>query len=351
MAIVTPEITARLALPLGNATFTPDGRVIVSHHPMFETAVRVSELTSPTTLKPFPSEAWNTPKARTEDYLSNVLGVRSDDKGVVWMLDMGYRTGITPKLVAWNTREDRLERIIPLPEPATRKSSEPNDFVIDPKNDTIYIADEGVGRDGDGSKAALIVVDLATGQARRVLEGHSSVRPKPVPITVDGRDLVKAKKDGRSAPMRAGADGIALDHRSEWLYYGPLNGTSVCRIRVADLLDRRLDDQALGARVERYAGRPNAGGMSIDAANNLYLTEVEHRTVGVIPAHDRKYRRLVEHADMFWPDGLSTGSDGALYVTIDQLPSSPTLNGGRDVSSPPFLIMRFSPLAAGRIGH
>jgi sugar lactone lactonase YvrE len=151
--------------------------------------------------------------------------------------------------------------------------------------------------------------------------------------------------------MRAGTDGIALDHRSEWLYYGPLNGRSVHRVRVADLLNEALSDQGLGSRIERYAERPNAGGMSIDAEDNLYLTEVEHRAVGVIPARDRTYRRLAEHPDMLWPDGLSAGPDGYLYVTVDQLSKAPPLNGGKDVSAPPYLLMRFKPLAPGRLGH
>ncbi len=345
------EIAARLPTPLGNATFTEDGRIVVTHHPLFETAVRVSEVTSPTTLKPFPNELWNTPRPDTEDYFANVLGVRTDANGVVWLLDMGYRTDITPKLVAWNMREDRLERIVKLPEPATHINSEPNDFVIDEKHGAIYIADEGVGRDGDGFRAALIVVDLESGAARRVLEGHASTRPEDIPIRFDGRDVVKLRKDGGVGAMRAGADGIALDHRSEWLYYGPLNESAVYRIQVADLLNHRLGSQDIGSRVERYADRPNARGMSIDAEDNLYLTEVEHRAVGIIPARDRTYRRLVKHSEMTWPDGLSTGADGRLYVTVDQLPRSAPPNGGRDGSAPPYLLKRFTPLRMGRLGH
>lgn len=121
-----------------------------------------------------------------------------------------------------------------MPEPATHLNSEPNDFVVDEKHGAIYIADEGVGRDDDGFRAALIV-DLKSVAARRVLEGHASTRPEDIPIRFDGRDVVKLRKDGGVDAMRAGADGIALDHRSEWLYYGPLNESAVYRIQVADL--------------------------------------------------------------------------------------------------------------------
>lgn len=351
---IQPEITARLGLPLGNATFTPEGRVIVSHHPMFERDERVSEVVSPDTLRPFPNLHWNTPRPGADDYLDSVLGLRSDERGVVWMLDMGARTNIVPRLVAWDTRADRLERVIPLPPPATVRHSEPNDLVLDPRNEAIYIADEGVGRNGDGSDAALIVVSTRTGQVRRVLQGHASTKAEDVPVTVDGREM---RKQGGgllglgTAPMRVGADGIALDHRSEWLYFGQLSGRFVHRVRVADLLDESLDGAALGARVERYAERPNGGGMSIDAADNLYLTEVGGRAVGIVPASDRRYRRYATHPDMLWPDGLSAGPDGFLYVTIAQLPLAPPLNGGKDGSAAPYLMARFRTLAPTRLGH
>ena len=345
------EIALRLPLPIGNATFTPKGRIFVSHHPMFGIEERVSEVTSPTSLKPFPNETWNRPRAGTEAYLDSVLGLRSDSGGVVWMLDMGSRTKITPKLVAWNTRDDSLHATIPLPEPATRSTSDPNDLVIDEKNGKIFITDEGTGGDGDGSQGALIVVDLATRQARRLLEGHVSTRPENVSIMVDGREMIETGKSGSGTPMRVGADGIALDHRSEWLCWGPLNGGSVYRARVDDLLDASLAAADLRERVERYADRPNAGGLSIDAEDNLYLTEVGARAVGVIPKQDRTYRRLATHPDLLWPDGLSAAPNGLLYVTSSQLPLAPPFNGGTSRLQPPYLVFRLMPLAKGRVGH
>ena len=348
---IRPEIAARLGRPLGNVTFTPDGRTFISHHPMFETAIRVSEMTSPTELKAFPSLAWNTPLPLTDEYLDAVLGIRSDSHGVVWMLDMGSRSGIKPKFVAWDTRKDALQRIIRI-DAATVPTSEPNDFVIDERHGALFIADEGVGRGGDGAHGALIVVTLADGKARRVLDGDVSTRAENRPILIDGRELIRTEKDGSSHPMRVGADGVALDAAAEWLYFCPLTSGAVYRIRVTDLLDASLPDGALAGRVERYADKPNSGGMSIDAAGNLYLTEVEHRAIGVISAIDRVYRRYAEAAEMLWPDGVSAGADGQFYVTIAQLPKAGALNGGaRNADVQPHLLMRFPPLAPGRLGH
>ena len=115
-----------------------------------------------------------------------MLGIASDAAGVVWMLDMGSRGDIPPRFVAWDTRADKLAGILPITPAAVGPHCEPNDFVLDARNRCAYIADEGVGRDGDGSEGALIVVDLATGRSRRVLEGSPSTRAEDVPVLVEG---------------------------------------------------------------------------------------------------------------------------------------------------------------------
>jgi sugar lactone lactonase YvrE len=345
------ELVGSFNVPLGNVTMTLNNRIIVSHHPMFETDIRVSEMISKTELKPFPDLRWNTPQIGTDEYLDAVLGLRSDGDGLVWLLDMGSRSLVQPKLLAYDTMRNQVARIVPIADAALSRHSELNDFVIDERHGKIYIADEGVGRGGDGSDGALVIVDIATGAARRCLAGSPCTTPEPGrSIVVDGRPMFR-KGLLLKSPMQVGCDGIALDSASEWLYFGPLNGSRVYRLRVADLTDDNLDDARLLARAETWAERPNAGGMSIDEAGNLYLTEVGNRAVGVIPFTDQRYRTLARHPDMLWPDGLSFGPDGFCYVTIAQLPLSPPLNDGQNGSRPPYHLGRFRPLAPGRVGH
>lgn len=346
------EVVARLPQAVGNITFTPESRVIFSNHPFFEPEIRVAALdASGTNSQPFPNAAWNTPGKDPDAYLDSVLGLRGTADGVVWMLDMDNRAKITPKLVGWNTRTDSLERIYPIPAPASRVYSQHNDFIVDPVHSAFYIADEAIGDGGDGSKGALLVVDMATGAARRVLEGHVSTRAEAVPITVGGKVLITKDAQGKATPLRIGADGIIADPQFEWLYYGPLKGGSLYRVRTADLLDLSLSDASLGERVERYAAKPSNGGLAIDREGNIYLTEVESDAVGVIPADTRTYRRFAAHPALSWPDGVSYSPDGHMYVPAAQVHLGAAFNGGKGKNRPPYLIMRFKPLVPGIAGH
>lgn len=348
----TAEIVAELPQSVGNITFTPDNRIIYSHHPFFSPEIRVAELGEDgKSFTPFPNTEWNTPRDGTDRYFDSVLGLRGDENGIVWILDMGQRTGLTPKLVGWNTWEDRLEKIYYIPAPASRPESQHNDFVVNHKDGVFVIADEGIGPGGDGTTAALVIVDMKTGATRRVLQGHVSTLPEDVAIVVDGKPLTVPDGNGGQAVIKVGADGIATDTEFEWLYYGPLNGSVIYRIRFADLLNETLSEVELGARVERYADKPNNGGLSIDQAGNLYLTEVETNAVGIIPADSREYRRYALAEDLSWPDGVSYALDGYMYVSAAQISKAALFNDGEARNEAPYLIYRFRPEAPGRIGH
>ena len=168
-----------------------------------------------------------------------------------------------------------------------------------------------------------MVIDLVTGKSRRLLQGHPSVLPVADPIRWD-----QGKASAGSFSLFVGVDGIALDKESECSYFAPLSGYKMYRVRMQDLVDKSLSAAALGGRVETYADKPFNGGLSIDAKNNLYLTEVGERAIGIIPADTRKYRRYVQHAEMVWPDGVTYNSDGFMYTGAAQLPLTRVTQGG-----------------------
>ena len=346
------EVYAELPNSVGNITFTPDNQVIFSHHPFFSPEIRVAKLNSDhKSFTPYPNLSWNTPRKGTDQYLDSVLGLRADENGIVWLLDMGQRTTITPKLVGWNSKTNTLEKVYYIPAPASLPESQHNDFVVDTKHNVFIIADEGIGPGGDGTKAALVIVDMKTGLTRRLLQGHESTLPENVPITVDGKDLTVKGDDGKTIVIKVGADGLAADKDFEWLYYGPLSGGWIYRVKLEDLLNESLDANALAGKVEKYAEKPNNGGLSIDEAGNLYLTEVESDAVGIIPADTKKYRRFASHPNLVWPDGVSYSPDGYMYVSAAQIPLASLFNDGKELNKAPYYVFRFKPLAPGRPGH
>ncbi|MDX9767877.1 MAG: L-dopachrome tautomerase-related protein [Ectothiorhodospiraceae bacterium] len=334
------EIVAGIDKAPGNITVTPSGRIIVSLHPFFRDDMRVAEVLRDGSLVPFPNAVWSTGGA-----LDDVLGVQSDPYGIVWMLDTGMRNGLTPKLVGWDTALNRLHRVIHLPPPITVEGSFVNDLAVDRRHDHVYIADPA-----RGSNAALIVVDLATGAARRVLQGHRSVTPEDRDMLVDGKPLEAQRPDGTTVRPRVGVNPLALDVTDEWLYFGPMSGTTLYRVRTADLRNPALDAAALARKVERYGDKAISDGSSMDSAGNVYVTDVTNHAIGYT-APDGYYRLLMSDPRLSWPDAFAYGPDGMLYGVANQLQLAPPFNAGADRTQPPFLIFRFRPLADGVVGR
>jgi sugar lactone lactonase YvrE len=335
------EVVAELQEAPGNVAVLPGGRIVMSLHQFYEPEYRVVELHADGSTTPFPNEWWATPPDASGIGLQAVLGLRADARGRVWLLDNGASV---PRLVVWGTRGDRLERFLPIPWPATRAGSFHNDLAVDLLNDAVYIADIG-GDEGP----ALVVVDLETGFSRRVLAGHPSVQAEDVPLVIDGREVTLTGADGTS-PARVGVNPITIDPSFTWVYWGAMHGTSLWRAKAADLADLGLPSDELAARVERYGDKPVSDGISIDVAGNVYVTDLAAGAIGVT-GPDGAYRVLYEDERLSWPDGISAGPDGWMYVTVNQLHRSAPLNGGTDASIPPYYLMRFRPLAAAVVGR
>ncbi len=328
------EIVAELEQGPGNITVTPSGDIIVSLHQFFGNDVRVARVGADGQLTEFAGEA----------QLDSVLGLQSDANGVVWMLDNAMRSNGGQRLVGWHADEDRMITDIDLVSVSV-EGSFLNDLAVDPQAGTAYIADPASGQD-----AALIVADLETGEARRVLQGHISVQPAGTDLIIDGKAVAIRKDDGTTFRPRVGVNPIALDSQGDWLYYGPMHGYTMHRIRTADLRNTDLSDAELATRVEHWAGRPISDGISVDDAGNLYLGDLARNAIGVI-GPDRRYRQLVADPALAWIDAFSFGPDGQLYAVANQLHRTAVLNAGTDVTRPPYLVIRIKPFATGTTGR
>lgn len=334
------EVVAQLEQPPGNVAVTPQGTVIFSQHQFFDPRYRVMHLRDDGSPAPFPNEAWATPPGPDGRGLHAVLGVVADQRGRVWMLDNGAPQ---PRVVAWDTREDRLHRVITLPDHAAPEGSFPNDAAVDLAREKLYLADFG------GPQPALIVVDLATGHARRVLAGHRSVTPEDVHIVIDGRTVTTGVGDQASA-ARIGVNPIAMDPSNTWVYFGAMNGTQVYRIPAAALADPDNDHGDLAAKIQAYGRKPVSDGITVDTAGNVYITDLEGKAIGITHP-DGRYTRLIEDPRLQWPDGFAMGPDGYTYVSVNQLHRAPFLNRGENTARPPYYILRFRPESAAVVGR
>ena len=77
--------------------------------------------------------------------------------------------------------------------------------------------------------------------------------------------------DLEGKPARFNADGIALSTDNAHLYYCPLTGHKLYRIRTAALRDPALSEAQLGQRVETVGPIPASDGLEIDAAYSTLL--------------------------------------------------------------------------------
>ena len=326
------EVVATLEQGPGNIAVTPQGRIFISQHQFYNPEYRVLELLPDGSTVPWPSDAWSRAPGPDGLGLNAVLGLRSDPRGVVWLLDNG---GDVPKVVAWDSVADRLERVIHVPAPATRPGSLHNDLAVDVINDALYLADVG----GDNGPA-IVVVDLRTGLSRRVLEGHPSVQAEDIAMIVEGRE-VRLGEGAEAAPARIGLNPITIDPSYTWVYFGAMHGDDVWRVRARDLADPDLSADELGRRVERYGEKPVSDGISMDAGGHVYITDVSNTAIGVT-GPSGQYRIYIQDAErLVWADGISSGPGGWMYATVNKLNRSAVLNGGEDVSEAPYYVVRF----------
>ena len=356
-----------------------NGQLIIGYHPFYLTPTSVQVATLNADRKsstPYPPagsgllQSCRNPdgtflpsqNGRYDFCIDWVLGFHADANGILWILDgaksTDQATGATAKrpaalhakYVGWDTKTNKLFKVIDL-DAVTIASSQHNDFAIDLKHGaqgTLIDADEAVG---DAGNAALVVTDIATGTSRRVLHGDSHVIANLDPI----RWVAQGGQPAAAWGLGVGVDGITLDKNQEWFYFAPLCGYAMYRVRVTDLLNANLTNAQLSAAVEFYANKPYNGGLTIDANNNLYLTEVGRHTIGIIAPDTREYRDYVTDPNMIWPDGVTYNSDGFMYSGAAQLIQTGTFQdnatpAGHANNAAPYRIYRFRPEPAGTPG-
>lgn len=346
-----PVLEALFQLPLAPAglTIVPNGSYLISVSFEQNPQNRVVVINKKGESKPFPNESIGQAAAGEPLQLDAIEGMQATREGIVWMIDHGRRSESVPKVVAWDYEKNRLHRIIHLAPPAVLPTSWLDDLVLDPTHPYIYIGDPASGPD-----AALLVLDLTTGMTRRVLQGHASViAVAGLELVIDHKAQVTKRLDGTIADPQGGINPMAIDRKGEWLYFGPMRSHWLYRIRTEHLRNPNLSSDQLASHVETYASKPLCNGITIDSKNNIYISDLAAKGIGMIKADNKEYELLITDPRLLWPDGLCFGTDGKLYfynnaAKLYTVGASPAQQGAGSFTTN--YLFRLATPASGRVG-
>jgi sugar lactone lactonase YvrE len=335
------------AMPTG-VTVSQHGRIFVNF-PKWGDDVRftVGEVREGETVA-YPDEAIN--QTDLDNLTAAFISVQSvvvDPVDRLWILDTGSllfqptKYG-GPKLVCIDLKTDQVSKKILFPQDVALPTTYLNDVRFDLRRGS-----EGMAFITDSAQNGpngIIVVDLASGDSWRRLHDHPSTKAEELqtflPI-VEGRPFLEQQPDGsvkHGASM--GSDGIAISADGARLYYCPLGSRNLYSVATDGLADRSLDDLEVGGTVIDEGDKGGASdGLESDAAGYIYSTNYEHN--GILRRNaDGIWETVIHHPCLLWPDTLSVGADGYLYVTANQLHRQARFHKGQDLRRKPYALFR-----------
>ncbi len=328
------QVFADNTYQLTGVAVSKDGRLF-TNYPFWsgEHKYSVVEILPNNQVKPYPNEEMNNWKNgdNGKDKFVCVQAVYIDNANTMWVVDPASpkQKGVyenSQKLVRINLSTNKVEQIYSLAG-ATDNASYINDVRVDTKTQYAYLT--------NSSEGGIIVLNLATGKARQVLEGTQTVMSDPSYIfKVDGKEMKK-----KGAIFKGNSDGIALAPDGEYLYYKPLTDAKLYRIKTSYLKDTSLDNLHLNEKVEKLGNFTTTDGMVCDKNGNVYLSDAQnYRIVKITP--QLKMTTFVQDNRLIWPDSFQITDDGHMYVSCSQINKQPDYNDGINKRTTPYCIYK-----------
>lgn len=290
---------------------------------------------------PFPDAETSLPSSRpAADRLVSVHGMTMDSAGHLWVIDDGKRAGHpiedgAAKVVGFDPATGARIASVPLKPPVFLPDSHMNDLRVDltrGAKGTAFVTDSSFG-----THPALVVVDLATGRQRRVLEGHRSTEPEEGFLAMlEGRPL-RYDATHPTFPV-GGADGLTLTADGSRLYFAPLTSRRLYSIPTDVLARFESTDGELREAVRDEGEKGFADGLASDRDDTIYVTDAEHDSISK-RTRDGHVDVLARDPRIVWPDGIFATRDH-VYVTLGQWNRLPAFNDGKDLRQPPYLLVR-----------
>ncbi|EXJ81600.1 hypothetical protein A1O1_07664 [Capronia coronata CBS 617.96] len=272
LAAQNPRVQVALTLqhPVNGVSTTPDGRLFVLYARVDgSTGPQVAEWHNGSSPTPYPNQEWNS-YAGGKDPATHLVRTNSQrigPDGTLWLVDTGspgFGEPVIlpdgPKLVQVNLTTDSVTRVYNLGN-VTLATILIDDVRFNPAVGLAYITDAGA--------PALIVLDLDSSQARRVLEN---------------------------------------DPTNEAFYNSSLASV-------------------LAQYPEPYALTPSTGGTDIDAEGNIYNSDTNRQAIIKI-APNGTWTTLVQDSRLLWVDAMWIDTDGKLWMPAAQLNRGTPFNNG-----------------------
>jgi sugar lactone lactonase YvrE len=279
---------------------------------------------------PFPNAAWNGWKTGDDASKSfvRVNALRIGPRGSLWIVDVGApgignpKVPHGPKIVKVDLATNAVARIYDLDGATNEKS-----FIDDIRfhDNLAYITDAG--------SPAVIILNLSTGDARRVLDGDPSVTAQRA---VSADDHVLRGPNGK--PVKVHADQLEVSPDGKFFYYQPASGP-MSRIATRYLDDPKLPNAQLSKHVTTFAKTPSTGGTAIDAKGSIYSSDTDKHRIIRIDA-DGAETTLIEDPRLLWVDAMWIDDAGFLYMPAAQLDRMAPFNGGTSKVEYPISIYR-----------
>lgn len=291
----------------------------------------------------YPDAAFNRENADPAKGLISVQSVVADGQGRLWILDTAAPGFAAPraggaKLVAVDLDSNRVVKTIVFPSDVILPTTYVNDMRFD-----FRVGAEGVAYVTDSSlkgPGGIIVLDLASGKALRRLSGSRFTAPDPAFVPrVDGKVVASTGADGKTQPFKVASDGIALSPDGATLYFSALSSRTLYAVPTALLRDPDASEAQLEGAVRDLGRKGASDGLEADAGGSVYAGDYEHNAIRKL-APGGKWTTIAQGADLSWPDTMSVGPDGYLYVMANQLHRQAAFNGGKDLRRQPYRLLR-----------